>query len=113
MDRVAEDNGILTAEKSQVTDAINLENKSVVTSPLSPQPPPQNNNNTSGRVQTKKEQRSANTLYQELSFQDADALADMDDGADITGGWVHPGEYASSGKFTSITNFSLHDLLTK
>jgi len=32
-----------------------------------------------------REQRSANTLYQELSFQDAEALGEMDDGADITG----------------------------
>ncbi|XP_037086647.1 JNK-interacting protein 3-like [Pollicipes pollicipes] len=41
------------------------------------------------------EHRSANNLYQELSFQDA--VLEADDGADITGGWVHPGEYASSG----------------
>nr|CAD7430872.1 unnamed protein product [Timema monikensis] len=38
-----------------------------------------------GRTKTKKEQRSGNTLYQELSFQDAEALGEMDDGADITG----------------------------
>ncbi|KAJ9578643.1 hypothetical protein L9F63_005133, partial [Diploptera punctata] len=49
-----------------------------------------------GRSKTKKEQRSGNTLYQELSFQDAEALGEMDEGADITGSWVHPGEYASS-----------------
>nr|XP_034196082.1 JNK-interacting protein 3 isoform X1 [Osmia lignaria] len=50
----------------------------------------------SGRSRTEREQRSGNTLYQELSFQDADALGEMDEGADITGSWVHPGEYASS-----------------
>ncbi|GJQ76841.1 putative JNK-interacting protein [Trypoxylus dichotomus] len=83
-----------TAEKAQETDSVNLENKSVITSPVSPQAPKTNNH--IGRVHTRKEERSGNTLYQELSFQDADALADMDDGADITGGWVHPGEYASS-----------------
>ncbi|XP_031347339.1 JNK-interacting protein 3 isoform X2 [Photinus pyralis] len=82
-----------TVERSQETDSLNLEHKSMVTSPISP--PVQVNNNT-GRVQTRREQRSGNTLYQELSFQDVDALGDMDDGADITGGWVHPGEYASS-----------------
>lgn len=54
-------------EKSQETDTINLENKSVVTSPVTPTAPAQNNN--TGRVHTKKEQRSGNTLYQELSFQ--------------------------------------------
>lgn len=39
----------------------------------------------SGRTRTEREQRSGNTLYQELSFQDADALGEMDEGADITG----------------------------
>lgn len=34
-----------------------------------------------------REQRSGNTLYQELSFQDAEALGEMDEGADITGNW--------------------------
>ncbi|XP_063854126.1 C-Jun-amino-terminal kinase-interacting protein 4-like [Scylla paramamosain] len=43
-----------------------------------------------------KEERTGNTLYQEIHFQEPDALAEMDEGADITGGWVHPGEYASS-----------------
>lgn len=38
-----------------------------------------------GRTKTEREQRSGNTLYQELSFQDADALGEMDEGADITG----------------------------
>ncbi|XP_022910813.2 JNK-interacting protein 3 isoform X1 [Onthophagus taurus] len=85
--------GIHTVEKAQETDTITLENKSVITSPISPQAKSQSH---TGRVHTHKEERSGNTLYQELSFQDADALADMDDGADITGGWVHPGEYASS-----------------
>lgn len=74
--------GVRTVERSQETDSLNLEHKSVITSPISP-PAPTNNN--TGRVQTRREQRSGNTLYQELSFQDADALGDMDDGADITG----------------------------
>ncbi|XP_066943642.1 C-Jun-amino-terminal kinase-interacting protein 4 isoform X7 [Macrobrachium rosenbergii] len=43
-----------------------------------------------------KEERTGNTLYQELQFQEPDALAEMDEGTEITGGWVHPGEYASS-----------------
>lgn len=59
---------VQTMEKSQETDSINLENKSVVTSPISPQAPVAPST-PAGRVQTKKEQRSANTLYQELSFQ--------------------------------------------
>nr|XP_018903223.1 PREDICTED: C-Jun-amino-terminal kinase-interacting protein 4 isoform X6 [Bemisia tabaci] len=36
------------------------------------------------RSHTKSEKRSANTLYQELSFQDNEALGDVDDGAEIT-----------------------------
>ncbi|GBM76429.1 C-Jun-amino-terminal kinase-interacting protein 4 [Araneus ventricosus] len=44
------------------------------------------------------ERRRPNTLYQELSFQDNDALVEMDEGADISaaGGFTHSGEYASS-----------------
>lgn len=48
-----------------------------------------------------REQRSGNTLYQELSFQDTEGLGEVEDGGeggDITGSWVHPGEYASSGE---------------
>ncbi|KAG5900683.1 hypothetical protein JTB14_005948 [Gonioctena quinquepunctata] len=82
--------GVLKVERGQTTDSLNLENKSVVTSPMSPQEPLQNNNS---RMNTKKEQRSANTLYQELSYHDVDG---DEDASDITGGWVHPGEYASS-----------------
>lgn len=64
--------GISMVEKAQETDTVNLENKSMVTSPVTPPQAPQNtNNNTTpaGRVHTRKEQRSGNTLYQELSFQ--------------------------------------------
>ncbi|XP_065226364.1 JNK-interacting protein 3 isoform X2 [Planococcus citri] len=57
-----------------------------------------------GKSHTKREQRSGNTLYQELSFQDAEALGEMDDGVDITGSWVHPGDYASSGSENSSEN---------
>ena len=73
-----------------------------------------------------RETRDGNNLYQELSFTDNDALADIDEGADLTGGkqlqhahiigganmlininvtfsaakggWVHPSEFASSGQ---------------
>lgn len=133
---------IHTAEKSLETDTINLENKSVITSPISPPSSSHVNNNLSGRVQTKKEQRSGNTLYQELSFQVKEKILRLIidthkfvlvfrmltlwpiwtmelilrvinlfnisnnnvNGYDVlllfvgTGSWVHPGEYASSGK---------------
>lgn len=58
---------VLKVERGQTTDSLSLENKSVVTSPISPQFPLQNNNSNS-RLNTKKEQRSGNTLYQELSY---------------------------------------------
>ena len=32
--------------------------------------------------------RTGNNLYQELSFQDSDALGDIDEGADITGKFI-------------------------
>ena len=63
--------GVRTVEKAQETDSINLENKSVITSPVSPQAP-NKGHSSSGRVHTRKEERSANTLYQELSFQVSD-----------------------------------------
>ncbi|XP_014241649.1 JNK-interacting protein 3 isoform X4 [Cimex lectularius] len=72
-------------------------------------PPPPVITTPVGRSTTKKEQRSANTLYQELSFQDAEALGEMDEGADITGGWVHPGEYASSDSESELDNTSVND----
>ncbi|XP_044016774.1 JNK-interacting protein 3 isoform X2 [Aphidius gifuensis] len=62
-----------------------------------------------GRSKTEREQRSGNTLYQELSFQDADALGEMDEGADITGSWVHPGEYASSGMGKEVENLIMEN----
>lgn len=53
-------------ERGQETDTISLEHKGMVTSPSTPSAPP---NQVMGRSQTKNEKRSANTLYQELSFQ--------------------------------------------
>ncbi|CAH1394747.1 unnamed protein product [Nezara viridula] len=72
-------------------------------------PPPPSVTTPVGRSTTKKEQRSGNTLYQELSFQDAEALGEMDEGADITGGWVHPGEYASSGMGKEVENLIMEN----
>ncbi|XP_076227459.1 JNK-interacting protein syd isoform X3 [Nomia melanderi] len=102
---------IETSDKSQLTDKPAQENKTtaisrhespeteappVLVTPTSPSRVDKLATMTSGRSRTEREQRSGNTLYQELSFQDADALGEMDEGADITGSWVHPGEYASS-----------------
>ncbi|XP_056648463.1 JNK-interacting protein 3 isoform X2 [Diorhabda sublineata] len=95
--------GVLKVERGQATDTINLENKSVITSPVTPQQPMQNNNS---RINTKREQRSGNTLYQELSYHDVDA---DDDSGDITGGWVHPGEYASSGMGKEVENLIMEN----
>ncbi|XP_014295243.1 JNK-interacting protein 3 isoform X3 [Microplitis demolitor] len=94
---------IETSEKSQLTDNLPQENKIknnsartfVDESPETDVPPPTITTPTtpvadkqistpSGRSRTEREQRSGNTLYQELSFQDADALGEMDEGADIT-----------------------------
>lgn len=47
-----------------------------------------------GKSLKRKEERSSNTLYQELSFQESSIL---EDSSEITGNWVHPGEFASSG----------------
>nr|CAD7398719.1 unnamed protein product [Timema cristinae] len=92
---------IETSEKGQLTDAVTLEHRGTVTrgawvdslSPSTKDSTPELEDiedipvsivSPIGRTKTKKEQRSGNTLYQELSFQDAEALGEMDDGADIT-----------------------------
>ncbi|CAH1714472.1 unnamed protein product [Chironomus riparius] len=83
-------NEIETMEKSSETEKLQQHNQatsppSEITSPTIPQI-------VTGRSTTKSEKRSANTLYQELSFQD-DTLESEEN--EITG-MVHPGEYASS-----------------
>ncbi|XP_068621109.1 JNK-interacting protein 3 isoform X5 [Battus philenor] len=82
---------VKTVERAHQTDPI--KQQSQATSPVAPP------NANTGRSQTKSEKRSGNTLYQELAFQESDAIiAEGDDFTDVTGSWVHPGEYASSGK---------------
>ncbi|XP_053976020.1 C-Jun-amino-terminal kinase-interacting protein 4 isoform X4 [Hylaeus volcanicus] len=91
---------IETSDKSQLTDKPAQANKTTAISrhespeteihpllvtPTSPTIVEKLATTPSGRSRTEREQRSANTLYQELSFQDADALGEMDEGADITG----------------------------
>ncbi|XP_048515745.1 JNK-interacting protein 3 isoform X2 [Athalia rosae] len=115
---------IETSDKSQLTDHPAQENKTtaisrqespetelppVVITPTTPSAPEKIATTPSGRTRTDKEQRSGNTLYQELSFQDADALGEMDEGADITGSWVHPGEYASSGMGKEVENLIMEN----
>ena len=39
-------------------------------------------------VTTLREKRTGNNLYQELSFQEPDALGEIDEGADLTGAIV-------------------------
>lgn len=57
-----------TAERSAETDALKPKNQA--TSPSTDVSPTKSNGQGSGRTTTKNEKRSANTLYQELSFQD-------------------------------------------
>ncbi|KAK2575563.1 hypothetical protein KPH14_011279 [Odynerus spinipes] len=113
------------SDKSQLTDQPEQENKTTAISrhesPETEVPPPLvtptspsgveklATTPSGGRSKTEREQRSGNTLYQELSFQDADALGEMDEGADITGSWVHPGEYASSGMGKEVENLIMEN----
>ncbi|XP_002029641.2 JNK-interacting protein 3 isoform X1 [Drosophila sechellia] len=82
-----------TVERGAVTDALQQQNQA--TSPQSPDSSPvvPNVPTNVGRSTTKKEQRSDNNLYQELSFQDNE---ESEENEIVTGSWVHPGEYASS-----------------
>ncbi|XP_033237732.1 JNK-interacting protein 3 isoform X4 [Drosophila pseudoobscura] len=84
-----------TAERGAATDSLQQQHQATSpqsppdTSPVVPNVPPAN----VGRSTTKKEQRSDNNLYQELSFQDNE---ESEENEIVTGCWVHPGEYASS-----------------
>lgn len=77
-------------ERSAETDTLHQINKA--TSPQS-ETSPAVTTSGAGKTTTKNEKRSANTLYQELSFQDNEESEENE----VTGSWVHPGEYASSG----------------
>ncbi|EDW30467.1 GL17820 [Drosophila persimilis] len=84
-----------TAKRGAATDSLQQQHQATSpqsppdTSPVVPNVPPAN----VGRSTTKKEQRSDNNLYQELSFQDNE---ESEENEIVTGCWVHPGEYASS-----------------
>ncbi|EDX09620.1 GD13029 [Drosophila simulans] len=82
-----------TVERGAVTDALQQQHQA--TSPQSPDSSPvvPNVPTNVGRSTTKKEQRSDNNLYQELSFQDNE---ESEENEIVTGSWVHPGEYVSS-----------------
>ncbi|XP_063837359.1 JNK-interacting protein 3 isoform X3 [Ostrinia nubilalis] len=92
---------VRTVERAHQTDPITQQSQA--TSPVTPQ------NANAGKSQTKSEKRSANTLYQELAFHDTENITEGDDGADITGSWVHPGEYASSGMGKEVENLILEN----
>ncbi|XP_075991589.1 JNK-interacting protein syd isoform X3 [Anticarsia gemmatalis] len=80
---------VRTVECAHQTDPITQQSQA--TSPVAPLNAP-----NTGKSQTKSEKRSGNTLYQELAFQDVDPGIVEGEDTDITGSWVHPGEYASS-----------------
>ncbi|XP_016999881.2 JNK-interacting protein 3 isoform X3 [Drosophila takahashii] len=82
-----------TVERGAATDPLQQQHQA--TSPQSPDSSPvvPNVPTNVGRSTTKKEQRSDNNLYQELSFQDNE---ESEENEIVTGSWVHPGEYASS-----------------
>lgn len=93
---------VVTAEKSSETEKMQQVHQA--TSPESEASKPVTTHSTGGKTTTKKEQRSGNTLYQELSFQDDNMESEE---AEITGGWVHPGDYASSGKANHCSSHSV------
>ncbi|XP_059615424.1 JNK-interacting protein 3 isoform X2 [Phlebotomus argentipes] len=95
---------IQTLEKAAETDSLQQMNQA--TSPQSePSPVHPAPSSSMGRSMTKKEQRSGNTLYQELSFQDNEESEENE----VTGSWVHPGDYASSGMGKEVENLILEN----
>ncbi|XP_043647144.1 JNK-interacting protein 3 isoform X3 [Drosophila teissieri] len=88
--------GAANVEQHQATSP-----QSPDSSPVVPNVPP-----NVGRSTTKKEQRSDNNLYQELSFQDNE---ESEENEIVTGSWVHPGEYASSGMGKEVENLIMEN----
>ncbi|XP_017074145.1 JNK-interacting protein 3 isoform X8 [Drosophila eugracilis] len=95
-----------TVERGAATDALQQQHQA--TSPQSPDSSPvvPNVPTNVGRSTTKKEQRSDNNLYQELSFQDNE---ESEENEIVTGSWVHPGEYASSGMGKEVENLIMEN----
>lgn len=94
---------IQTVERSAETDQLQHQNQA--TSPGSELTSPTTPHITTGRCTTKNEKRSANTLYQELSFQDDQLESEENEITNL----VHPGEYASSGEIkTNVRAFLVH-----
>ncbi|XP_017016650.1 JNK-interacting protein 3 isoform X7 [Drosophila kikkawai] len=95
-----------TVERGAATDALQQQHQA--TSPQSPDSSPivPNVPANVGRSTTKKEQRSDNNLYQELSFQDNE---ESEENEIVTGSWVHPGEYASSGMGKEVENLIMEN----
>ena len=65
-----------------------------------------------------RETRTGNNLYQELSFQDSEALGDVDEGADITGNifWTWNKKYyecALSQKTKILNSYSIWKIHAK
>ncbi|KRF85039.1 JNK-interacting protein 3 isoform X6 [Drosophila virilis] len=100
------DNLAGTVERGAATDALQQQHQA--TSPQSPDMSPVVPNVPAnvGRSTTKKEQRSDNNLYQELSFQDNE---ESEENEIVTGSWVHPGEYASSGMGKEVENLIMEN----
>ncbi|XP_023033467.1 JNK-interacting protein 3 isoform X2 [Drosophila willistoni] len=100
----------LTIERGAATDALQQQHQA--TSPNSPlndddsSPIVPNVPANVGRSTTKKEQRTDNNLYQELSFQDNE---ESEENEIVTGSWVHPGEYASSGMGKEVENLIMEN----
>jgi c-Jun-amino-terminal kinase-interacting protein 4 len=95
---------IQTMERSAETD--HLQHQNQATSPGSEATSPTTPHIIAGRSTTKSEKRSANTLYQELSFQDDQLESEENEITNL----VHPGEYASSGEFWGFVTVFLVDL---
>nr|XP_016999886.2 JNK-interacting protein 3 isoform X6 [Drosophila takahashii] len=95
-----------TVERGAATDPLQQQHQA--TSPQSPDSSPvvPNVPTNVGRSTTKKEQRSDNNLYQELSFQDNE---ESEENEIVTGSWVHPGEYASSGMGKEVENLIMEN----
>ncbi|XP_071127027.1 C-Jun-amino-terminal kinase-interacting protein 4-like isoform X21 [Mytilus edulis] len=91
-------NRISTCDKEQVTDHVEVKETSTGMIQTTPELQELEESSSSHKSNNslKNMHRNNDSIFDELTCQDADIIGDVDFGADITGREVNPGDYASS-----------------
>ncbi|XP_071127030.1 C-Jun-amino-terminal kinase-interacting protein 4-like isoform X24 [Mytilus edulis] len=113
-------NRISTCDKEQVTDHVEVKETStgmsldhalahIVQTTPELQELEESSSSHKSNNSLKNMHRNNDSIFDELTCQDADIIGDVDFGADITGREVNPGDYASSGMGKELENIILEN----